>query len=176
MWRHYSAIALVFVGLVIALIATTWMDEPEPQTREKATPIRTWSPSPTWSPPPTWTPVPGRRIYVSPTPRPTRVPTRVRYTPVPTSTPTAKEREAFNTLVEMLEGCGGLSEYDQKKVYWSIVVAQDEAEEQARSQGRSTVDYALADLAVMTYFSITARTLECIKDKGTEKMWPIPSQ
>ena len=36
--------------------------------------------------------------------------------------------------------------------------------------------YVMADSAVMIYFSITASTLECIKAKGTEEMWPIPSR
>ena len=74
----------------------------------------------------------------------------------------------------MLSGCGGLTEREMQRVYWSIVVAEDEAERQAEEQGRRYPNYALADLAVMAYFDITARTLECIKDKGHKEKWPIP--
>ena len=118
------------------------------------------APTPTRRPLPTLTPTPIEQLVVTPT--------RVTIPPTPDA--------AIERLLEMLEGCGGLSEYEMQKIYWSIVVAQDEAERQARAENRRTVDYALADLAVMTYFSITARTLECIKTKGSEEMWPIPSR
>lgn len=123
------------------------------------------------------TATPTKTPYATPTPRPlpTLTPTPwVKNTPTPQGTPARDRRIA--TVEAMLSGCGGLSENDQQRVYWSMVVAQDKAVEQAESQGRSTVDYALADLAVMTYFSVTARTLECIKRKGNKERWPIPSR
>ena len=177
MWKHYSAAALVLIGLVVALIVTTWIDRPTIQVRNQPTPTyevrRSLYSTPT--PYPTWYIVREDKTTPTPSIRPTRVPTRVRYTPTPTPRATPVPDIVIEKLIDMLEGCGGLSEQDQKKVYWSMVVAQDEAVRQADAQGRSTVDYALADLAVMTYFSITARTLECIKAKGNREQWPIPS-
>ena len=141
---------------------------PAPEIRSTFTPGAfdnpTHSSAMTPTPQPRWTPVPVHRIVITPT----RVPTRARPTPTPDL--------AIATIEAILSGCGGLSEYEMQKIYWSMVVAQDEAESQAEAQGRRTVDYALADLAVMTYFSITARTLECIKTKGTKENWPIPSR
>ena len=111
-----------------------------------------------------------RRALESYTPRPITPPS-------PTTTPrlsTPTIEASLETILEILEGCGGLSEYEQQKIYWSVVVAQDKAEEQAERQN-TRPDYALADLAVMAYFSITANTLECIEKKGNKEMWPIPS-
>ena len=121
-------------------------------------------------------PVPTVRLTPFPTAVPRRTPTPwVKNTPVPAGTRPTPDR-GIATVEAMLFGCGGLSEYEMQRIYWSVVVAQDEAERQAEAQGRRTVDYALADLAVMTYFSITARILECIKDKGNKEVWPIPSR
>ena len=111
------------------------------------------------TPRPTWTPVPVQRIVVTPT-------------SIVKSTPTVDV--GIQKVLEMLEGCGGLSKYEMQKIYWSVVVAQDKAVELAEEQN-TRPDYALADLAVMAYFSITAGTLECIGKKGDKEMWPIPS-
>lgn len=101
------------------------------------------------------------------------------WTPVVTPTSIVKATPTVDVgiqeVLEMLEGCGGLSEYEMQKIYWSVVVAQDKAEEQAERQN-TRPDYALADLAVMAYFSITADTLVCIEKKGHKEMWPIPSR
>ena len=113
-----------------------------------------------------------RRAWETYTPRPR--PTLTPPTPTPWVNNTPTPDIAIATIEAMLFGCGGLSEYEQKKIYWSMVVAQDEARRQADAQGRRYPDYVLAETAVMSYFSISARTLECIKDKGGQNNWPMP--
>jgi len=108
-----------------------------------------------------------------PTPRPLPTPTHwVKNTPVP-ARPTPDRGIA--TVEAILFGCGSLSEYEQQRIYWSMVVAQDEAERQAETQG-TRPNYAMAESAVMLYFGISARQYRCIHDKGNKERWPIPSR